>query len=552
MKILLADAVHADCARLLRAAGFEVDDRPGLSRPEQIEAVADIDGLVVRSATQVDQSLLEAAPNLRVVGRAGSGVDNIDIPSATSSGVLVMNAPGENTLAAAEHAIAMLLALCRNIAPAHRTMREGSWDRKRFMGVELRGKTLGVVGMGRIGRTVAEAARGLGMNVLGYDPFLPPEQAGAIQVELLPLDDLLPLCDLLTLHAPRTERTTHLIDADALALCKKGVRLVNCARGGIVDESALMDAIDSGHVAGAALDVFEQEPLPTNHPLRSHEGILLTPHLGASTVEAQEKVATRIAEQMVGYLHRGVVQNAVNMVSVDGALAERLQPFQQLARSMGALQAELLDGRYEEMAIEVAGEAAELPLAALSAAAIEGLLGGLLSQRVNLVNAPSVAEQQGYRWSQSVSPDTDGYAGLLTVRVRSDGGQHLLSGAVFGHRYPKIVRIDDFFVETSVAGQMLLVENDDTPGQLAAITAVIAESGVNVANLALGRCREQGRALATFRLDSGLPETALAALETLPGVARVRHMRLGDGIDIVKAEVGEHDISQVAHEPRAS
>jgi D-3-phosphoglycerate dehydrogenase len=526
VKVLLADAVAAECGEILRAAGHEVVDRPGLPRAELAAALADCQGLVVRSATTVDAELLAAAPELRVIGRAGSGVDNIDVTAATERGVVVMNAPGENTLSAAEHAFALMMALSRNIAPAHQRMREGEWSKKGLMGVELHGKTLGVLGLGRIGREFAVRAKAFGMRVLGYDPFLPPEVAERLGIELATLEEIWPEADFLTVHAPLTERTHHLVGREALAACKPGLRLVNCARGGLVDEQALLDALDSGRVAGAALDVFEQEPLPADSPLRGHPGLVLTPHLGASTTEAQEKVAVRIAEQFVAFFGEGVVRNAVNMIAVDARTAERLKPWQVLAETMGALQAELLDGRVEEITVQVAGELGELPLRALTSAVLKGLLDRLLSQTVNLVNAESVARAHGYAVREVRGQETDGYAGLLTVTLRSDRGEHLLEGAVFGRNHPKVVRMDDFYIETDAKGVILFCQNDDRPGRLAAVTAALAAHEVNIADLALGRHRETGRALNAIHLDQELPPAGLAEVRAVEGVRWARVVRM--------------------------
>ncbi len=526
MKVLLADAVAAECGEILRRAGHEVVDSPALPRPELEAAIADCEGLVVRSATTVDAALMEAAPQLRVIGRAGSGVDNIDVPEATARGVVVMNAPGENTLSAAEHACALLMAVSRNVASAHLRMRDGEWGKKGLMGVELHGKTLGVLGLGRIGREVAVRAKAFGMKVLGFDPFLPPEVAESLGIELAELDAIWPQADFLTVHAPLTDRTHHLVGAEALAACKPGVRVVNCARGGLVDEAALLEALADGRVAGAALDVFEQEPLPADSPLRSHPAVVLTPHLGASTTEAQEKVAVRIAEQFNAYFEAGVVRNAVNMIALEPAVAERLTPWQRLAETMGLMQAELLDGRIEELTVKVAGEIGELPLRAFTGAVLKGLLDRLLSQRVNLVNAEAVAKDHGYAVREVRGQETDGYAGLLTVRLRSDQGEHVLEGAVFGKDHPKIVRIDNFYLESDAKGEILLCQNEDVPGRLAALAAVVAEYQVNIADFALGRDRDSGQALNAIHLDSPLPAAALDQVRAVEGVHWARVVRM--------------------------
>ncbi len=518
MKIFLADAVSTECHRLLVEAGFEVIDRPGLPQAEQLQALAGCSGMVVRSATKVTAAMMDAAPELRVIGRAGSGVDNIDVAAATGRGILVMNTPGENTLSAAEHAFAMLLTLCRNIATADRRMSAGEWSKKGLMGVELVHKTIGVLGMGRIGQAVARRAKAFRMQVLAFDPFLPAEVAEQLGVEMLDLDEILPRADFLTLHAPLTERTRHLLDADALARCKRGVRVINCARGGLLDESALLQAIDAGQVAGAALDVFEQEPLPADHPLRDHPQVILTPHLGASTSEAQEKVAVVIAEQIAAYLNQGAVRNAVNSISVDADTAAKLEPWQRLGHSLGRLQAAFLDEACETIEIECCGDVLSLPLPAITASVLCGFLSSRLNQNVNVVNAAAVAQQHGIRVVEARGTDTDGYAGLLSVRTHCANGGHLLAGSVIGHDKPKLVRIDDYFLETALKSHMLFCRNRDRPGRLAAITAAIAEHGINVANCALGRDRGNDNAMNAFQLDAPLSESGRAGLLQLDAV----------------------------------
>ena len=531
MKILLADSIAPECGRLLETAGHEVIDRPGLPRAELETALADCEGLVVRSATTVDASLMDCAPTLRVIGRAGSGVDNIDVEAATTRGVIVMNAPGENTVSAAEHAWALLMAVCRNIVPGHAGMAAGNWSKKGLMGVELHAKTLGILGLGRIGREVATRAKAFGMEVLVFDPFLPTGAAESLGVELCELDEIWPRADFLTVHAPLTERTHHLVGSDALTKCKPGVRIVNCARGGLVDEAALLAALEDGRVAGAALDVYEQEPLPADSPLRSRPNLILTPHLGASTTEAQVNVAERIAEQFNDYFAHDLVRNAVNMIAVEPQVAEQLAPWQRLAETMGLVHAELIDGQFGELEITVSGGIRDLPMRAFSAAVLKGFLGRLMSERINLVNARSVAHDRGFEVREIRGSDTDGYAGLLTARLRSAEGEHLLEGAVFGHDHPKIVRIDDFYVETDAKGDVLLVQNDDVPGRLAALAAVIARNGVNIADFALGRHRETCRAMNAIHLDSLLPDDALEEVRNVEGVRWVRLVRMPESTE---------------------
>jgi D-3-phosphoglycerate dehydrogenase len=526
MKVFLADAVATECRTILEAAGHEVVDRPGLPPEELAPALADCDGLVVRSATTVDAALMDAAPNLKVIGRAGSGVDNIDVEAATSRGIIVMNAPGENTLSAAEHAWALLMTLCRNVVPGHGSMAAGQWSKKGLMGVELHAKTLGILGMGRIGREVAIRAKAFGMTVLVYDPFLPAGTAESLGVELCELDDIWPRADFLTVHAPLTEKTRHLVDAAALEKCRDGVRIVNCARGGLVDETALLAAMQSGKVAGAALDVFEQEPLPADSPLRTQPGLVLTPHLGASTTEAQEKVAIRIAEQFRDYFAQDVVRNAVNMIALEPKVAAQLAPWQRLATTIGHVHAEMMDGHFGEIEVSVSGDIRDLPMRAFTSAVLKGFLSNLLSERINLVNAESVARSRGFVVREVRGQEADGYAGLLNVRRRSAENEHVIEGAVFGKDHPKIVRVDEFYVETDAKGDVLFVQNDDVPGRLAALAAVIAASDVNIADFALGRHRESGQAMNAIHLDSPLPDAAVEAVRNVEGVRWARLVRM--------------------------
>ncbi len=518
MKIFLADAVAAECADILENAGLSVDNRPGLNDADKLAAVADASGMVVRSATTVTADMMDAAPQLKVIGRAGSGVDNIDVAAATERGILVMNTPGENTLSAAEHAMAMLMAMCRKIPAADARLRDEGWSKKGLMGVELIGKTIGVIGMGRIGQAVAKRCKGFGMRILAYDPFLAPEVAEKMGVEMAELEDIYPHADFLTLHTPLTDRTKHLLNAETLQQCKKNVRIINCARGGLIDEAALLDALNSGHVGGAALDVFEQEPLPADSPLLNHEQIIVTPHLGASTAEAQEKVALRVAEQIAAYLNDGAVRNAVNSFSVDGDTAAKLAPWQALAEQIGKLHAELLQNPCAGIEVEVAGDLLDMPSEPITNSVLNGFLSEVLSQNVNTVNAMGIAQEHGIKVSETRGTNTDGFNALLTVRIYSKDDHHTLAGSLFGHERPMLVRIDGFVLESLLKSHMLFCCNEDLPGRLAAISAIIAEHGINIANCALGRDVNKKLAVDTFQLDDPLPDAALNEMRGLDGV----------------------------------
>lgn len=528
MKVTLADPLSPEAGRLLSEAGFQVANCAEAKATDLRSALQDSQGLIVRSATQVTADLLAEARNLKVVGRAGSGVDNIDVQAATLLGILVLNAPGENTLSAAEHTMAMLLGLCRKLAIADSRMRNGEWNKSGLMGVELYGKTLGVLGLGRIGRAVAERARAFEMEILGYDPYLPPQSSDSLPVSMVSLEEILQQADFLTLHIPAKPETRHILDTQAFKKCKAGMRLVNCSRGGTVDEAALFHALEEGAIAGAALDVFEQEPLPADHPLRAHPRVLLTPHLGASTEEAQQKVAFRIARQVVDYLQEGIIQNAVNVPSVDAVAARGLRPYQKLAEVLGSLQARLMRGNFQGLRIETRGEVAKLPAAGISASVLKGFLGGVLSQPVNVVNALALAETNGFPFTEVRERDAGDFASLVTVVVETQEEKRTLSGTLFGQTQPRLVRVDEFLVDAEPKGTMLWVANQDSPGRLAAISSAIADFEVNIANLSLGRIKEPQRALALFNLDAELPPMCLEALRKVDGVEWVQQISLSD------------------------
>jgi D-3-phosphoglycerate dehydrogenase len=525
-KVLIADKVSATCAEVLRAAGFEAEQRPGLAPKDLIAAVADIAGLVVRSDTQVTDEVMAAAPRLKVVGRAGAGVDNIDVGAATRRGIVVMNAAGENTISAAEHTMSMILSLARRIPAADRSMRAGKWERgSTFMGIELFGKTLGILGVGKVGREVAARARAFGMEVVGFDPVLTAEAAARAGVHAAPLEEVLGRADVLTLHLPLTDGTRHLLDQDRIARCRKGVRIVNVARGGVVDEGALVEALKSGQVAGAALDVFEHEP-PTGSPLLGLDNVVLTPHLGASTQEAQEKVAARIAEQVAAYLKDGTVTNAVNAEGVDARSAPALAPYRDLCERLGRLLSALAHGPFSEVTLESCGAVNEFPLRALTASFLKGLLDQKLSDPVNAVNALFLAKEAGIRVLETRAGESQDFNALVVATLRGPQGTHSASGTLFGKRDPRLVRIDDFQIDAWPSGPMLLVSNDDRPGMVGRIGTVLGEAGVNIAYMSLGRDRSGGRALAVLNLDAPLPDPPLRRLSSLEGVLWAERVQL--------------------------
>ncbi|HYV85887.1 MAG TPA: phosphoglycerate dehydrogenase [Patescibacteria group bacterium] len=518
MKILISDRVSKTCAEVLRAAGLEPDERPGLAPDALRAAIQGAVGLVVRSDTRVTEELIAAAPALRVIGRAGAGVDNIDVPAATRRGVVVMNAPGENTISAAEHTMSMILALARRIPAADRSVRAGRWERgSAFMGVELYGKTLGVLGVGKVGREVASRARAFGMQVIGFDPVLTGEAASRLGVSLVPLEEVLERSDMITLHLPLTPETRHLIGAAQLKRCRRGVRIINVARGGVIDEQALAEAVRSGHVAGAALDVFEKEP-PVGSPLLELDAVVMTPHLGASTEEAQEKVAVRIAEQMVAYLKEGRVINAVNAEGVDPSIEPALLPYRELCGRLGRLLSALGKGPFNEVVLEYSGILSELPNRPLTASFLKGLLEGKLSDPVNAVNAGMLAREAGLRVQEMRATDTKDFTALVSATLRGPGGTRSVSGTIFGKRDPRLVRIDEFQLDAMPEGEMLIVSNDDRPGMIGRIGTLLGGAGINIAYLSLGRDRSGGRAIAVLNLDSAPPDSVLRSLAAIEGV----------------------------------
>jgi D-3-phosphoglycerate dehydrogenase len=525
-KVLISDKLSPASVEIFRRRGIEVDFRPGLSPAELRAIIAPYDGLAVRSATKVTRELMEAAPNLKVVGRAGIGVDNVDVTSATARGVVVMNTPYGNAITTAEHAIAMMFALARQLPEASASTKAGKWEKNRFMGVELFGKTLGLIGCGNIGSIVADRAVGLHMKVVAFDPFLSERRAVELGVEKVELNELLERADFVTLHAPLTEQTRNILSRENLAKLKKGARLINCARGGLVDEAALCDALKSGHLAGAALDVFETEPA-TDSPLFTLENVVCTPHLGAATAEAQENVALQVADQMADYLLTGAVSNAINMPSVTAEEAPRLKPYMELARLLGGMAGQLTqaqDGALKAIRVEYEGHVAELNRRPLTAAGLAGVLGPLLGA-VNMVNAPVVAKERGIDVAETVHERSGDYASLLRVTVVTDRYQRSVAGTLVGEAKPRLVEIKGIAVEADFAADMLYVTNHDRPGFIGRFGMVLANAGINIATFHLGRAAPGGDAICLVSLDGPIPEPVLAEVRALPLVVQAVPLR---------------------------
>jgi D-3-phosphoglycerate dehydrogenase len=512
-KVLISDKLSPAAVGVFRERGIEADLKPGLKPPELREIIGAYDGLAVRSATKVTRELMEAAPSLKVVGRAGIGVDNVDVTTATRRGVIVMNTPHGNSVTTAEHAIAMMMALARQIPEASASTKAGKWEKNRFMGMELFGKTLGLIGCGNIG------AIGLKMKVIAYDPYLTEARALALGVEKVELPALLSRADVITLHTPLTEATRNILSAEALATTKPGVRIVNCARGGLLDEAALAEAIRSGHVAGAALDVFAAEP-PGESPLFALENIVCTPHLGASTEEAQEKVGIQVAEQMSDFLLTGAIVNAVNMPSVSAEEAPRLRPYMDLCRLLGSFAGQLTQSRegvIRRVAIEYEGAAATLNRKPLTAAALAGLLSPIL-EGVNMVNALALAHERGIEVAETVHDRPSEYQTLITLSVTTEHQTRAVAGTLFANDRPRLVAIKGIPVEADFAHHMIYVTNQDRPGFIGRFGAELADAGINIATFHLGRAA--GDAICLVAVDEPVPEKVLSAVRALPLVVQ--------------------------------
>lgn len=527
-KVLVSDNLAPQGIEVFkRADRIEVDVRPGLSGKELAKIIGDYDGLAVRSATKVTREILDAAKKLKVVGRAGIGVDNVDVEYATKKGVVVMNTPGGNTITTAEHTISMMLALSRFIPQADAKMKAGIWAKKEFTGREVYKKTLGIIGFGRIGRVVADRAKGLHMEVIAYDPYISPEMIEKAGVEPVDLDQLLARSDYITVHTPKTRETTSLIGETELAKAKDGVMIINCARGGIVDERALLAALESGKVAGAALDVFENEPPPPDHPLVKHPRVVCTPHLGASTGEAQVNVAVAVAEQIIDYLLKGIIRNAVNVPAVPDDQKAFLEPYFGLVERMGSFQSQLIDGAIKRVAVEYAGEICDYTTAPLQLFALKGILGTHVEDEVNLVNAPVIARERGIEVVESKSTTSGGYTSLVTMEIASAKGETLrVSGTLFRKNEPRIVQINQFPLEVTPQGCMLVMSNYDRPGVIGNIGTLLGSRGINIAQFHLGREEPGGKAMVVLTLDSPAADNVLKELGELPNIIFVKQVIL--------------------------
>src|SRR6201997_727796 len=524
-KVLISDALSPAAVQIFKDRGVEVDFQPNLGKDKDklAEIIGNYDGLAIRSATKATAKIIEKATKLKVIGRAGIGVDNVEIPAATAKGVIVMNTPFGTSITTAEHAITLLLALAREIPQADASTQAGKWEKNRFMGVEITGKVLGVIGCGNIGSIVADRAQGLHMRVIAFDPFLSPERAKDIGVEKVELDEIFRRADFVTLHTPLTDKTRNIIDAAAFSKMKKGVRIINCARGGLVDEAALRAALDCGHVAGAAFDVFTIEPA-TENPLFGHPNVVCTPHLGAATMEAQENVALQIAEQMSDYLLNGAISNAVNFPSISAEEAPRLRPFVKLAEQLGSFAGQATESGLKAVKLVYEGHVAAMNTKALTSAAIAGLLKPVL-QDVNMVSAPIVARERGIAVEETKRDAQSDYDSLLTLTVVTERQERSIQGTVFADGRPRVVSIKGIKVDAEFGPSMLYITNEDKPGFIGRFATTLGDAGINIATFHVGRESPGGNAIALVTVDGPVPAEVVERVRRIPHVQQVRSLR---------------------------
>jgi len=527
MKVLISDSISEKGIEILRNAGLEVDVKTGLTPEELKEEIGKYEALIVRSATKVTRDIIESGRNLKVIGRAGSGLDNIDITQATKQGIVVMNTPGGNTITTAEHTMALLLGMARHIPQATASMKQGRWGKGEFMGVEVYNKTLGIIGLGNIGTQVAKMSQGMGMNVIVYDPYLSEEKAKSLGVRMVELDELIKKSDFITIHTPLTNETRHLINRERIAQMKDGVRIINSARGGIIDEKALYEALLSGKVGAAALDVFEKEPAdPVSCPLLGLDNVICTPHLGAATEEAQENVAIAVAEQIVDYLITGTIRNAVNFPSVPADVLPSLQPYINLAERLGGFLSQIMEGGINEVTVEYRGDIAKLLLAPITNTVLKGILTPILEETVNFVNAPLIAKERGIVVREMVTADAGDYHSMLVLKAKVDSKESVIAGVLHGKKEPRITRINEFTVEVVPEGEMLVLLNIDKPGVIGNIGTLLGKNNINIARMQFGREKPGGNAISVVSVDTSVPKEVLAEIKKLPNVLSVKEIHL--------------------------
>lgn len=526
MKVLVSDSLSEVGVKIFQETpGIEVDVNTGLSHDELKKIIGQYQGLVIRSATEVTADIIEDAHNLKVIGRAGIGLDNVDIPAAGKRGIVVMNTPEGNTITTAEHTMAMLMALSRNVPQGTSSLKEGKWEKKKLQGREIFGKTLGLIGAGNIGRIVAERAKGMKMKVIVYDPFIKPETLENLDLEPVSFDELLQRSDYITIHTPKTDETANMINRDTIAKMKKGAMLLNCARGGIINEDDLYEALESGHLGGAALDVFITEP-PGESKLMSLANFICTPHLGASTKEAQDNVAVDVAEQIVAYLMHGTVKNAVNVPSISVELMTILRPYAMLAEKMGSLQTQLTESGVVEVQINYAGKVTEYDVAPLTTAMLKGLLTPILKDDVNFVNAPFIATERGIKVVESKTKTSEDFASLIMLKVKSLEGENIVSGTIFGKTMARILRINDFYLEAIPEGHNLLIHNQDSPGVIGRIGTTLGRHGVNISRMQVGQERAKKQNVILLTTNTTVSDDILDELRGLDHVFSAKRIEL--------------------------
>lgn len=523
-KVLISDKMAPRAAEIFKERGIEVDVKTGMSPDELASCIGDYDGLAIRSSTKVTPAILDAAKNLKVIGRAGIGVDNIDQPAATQNGVIVMNTPFGNSTTTAEHTIAMMMAMARTIPQAHASTVAGKWEKSKFIGVELTGKTLGVIGCGNIGAIVIDRARGLKMKVIGFDPFLTEDRAKDLGIEKVDLDTLYKRADFITLHVPKNDKTANMINADAFAKMKDGVRIMNVARGGLINEADLLDALNTGKVAGAALDVYAEEPATAN-PLFGHERVICTPHLGASTTEAQDNVAIQVAEQISDYLLDGAVTNALNMPSISAEDAPKLSPYLKLAEQMGLLMGQITDSAAQSITMEFLGQVSTLNTKPLSSIAIASFFKPSMGDNVNMVNAPAVAKERGIQVAETLNEQAPDLQTAIRMTITTENRTKTVTGTIFGKTDPRIVNIDNVPIEVTLSPSMLFIRNTDEPGLIGAVGTTLGAANINIANFHLGRVEGKDEAVALVSIDSDIPETTLKDLNGLKSVKQLKTLK---------------------------
>jgi len=525
MKVLVSDNLSEEGVKILKKGGLDVTVKTGMTPAELKKEIKDYDGIVIRSATKMTADVISAAKKLKVIGRAGSGLDNVDKAAASKKGIVVMNTPGGNTVTTAEHALSMMMSLARNIPQADASMKAGKWEKKKFGGVEVFNKKLGIIGTGAIGSQLAKRAIGLGMQVMGYDPYLSKERAEEMGIEMATLDKIYKNADFISIHSPLTDETRNLINDTTIKKMKKGVRIINCARGGIVDEKALVKALKSGKVAGAALDVFEVEP-PTDNPLLKLDNFICTPHLGASTREAQLNVAVAVAEQIVDYLVHDNPRNAVNIPSVPPDVLPKVQPFIGLAEKLGSFLAQVYEGGLKKVTVEYHGEVADLDSAPITTAVIKGLLDPVMEESVNYVSAPFIAKERGIEVKDVHSSSTTDYTSLIRVVAESGKKNFTVAGALYVEKDHRIVQVNDFMVEVVPEGDMLVMMNNDKPGVIGDIGTTLGANKINIARMQFGRQKAGGKAISVISVDAVPKKAVMDKLAKLKNVLSVKHVKL--------------------------